>query len=83
MVINMRLPKKLLALLEQGNHRVHLEIPYSDAGVADALNREASILSLEYTDTGITAEVVVPPELFGKVKKYIPGYVEPKEDWED
>ena len=77
------LVQKLLALLEQGNHRVHLEIPYSDAGIADALNREASILSLEYTDTGITAEVVVPPELFGKVKKYIPGYVEPKEDWED
>ncbi len=77
------LVQKLLALLEQGNHRVHLEIPYSDAGVADALNREASILSLEYTDTGITAEVVVPPELFGKVKKYIPGYVELKEDWED
>ena len=77
------LVQKLLALLEQGNHRVHLEIPYSDAGVADALNREASILSLEYTDTGITAEVVVPPELFGKVKKYIPGYIEPKEDWED
>ena len=77
------LVQKLLALLEQGNHRVHLEIPYSDAGVVDALNREASILSLEYTDTGITAEVVVPPELFGKVKKYIPGYVEPKEDWED
>ena len=77
------LVQKLLALLEQGNHRVHLEIPYSDAGVADALNREASILSLEYTDTGIAAEVVVPPELFGKVKKYIPGYVEPKEDWED
>ena len=77
------LVQKLLALLEQGNHRVHLEIPYSDAGVADALNREASIMSLEYTDTGITAEVVVPPELFGKVKKYIPGYVEPKEDWED
>ena len=77
------LVQKLLALLEQGNHRVHLEIPYSDAGVADALNREASILSLEYTDTGITAEAVVPPELFGKVKKYIPGYVEPKEDWED
>ena len=77
------LVQKLLALLEQGNHRVHLEIPYSDAGVADSLNREASILSLEYTDTGITAEVVVPPELFGKVKKYIPGYVEPKEDWED
>ena len=77
------LVQKLLALLEQGNHRVHLEIPYSDAGVADALNREASILSLEYTDTGITAEVVVPPELFGKVKKYIPGYVEPNEDWED
>lgn len=77
------LVQKLVGLIEQGNHRVHLEIPYSDAGVADTLNREAAILSLEYTETGITAEVVVPPELFGKVKRYIPGYVEPKEDWED
>ena len=30
----------------------------------------------------IELEAIVPPELFGRVKQYIPGYAEPKEDWE-
>lgn len=79
----MELVSKLSSLLDRGSKKVHLSIPYSDAGIADVLNREAAVSSLEYTDSGIEAEVTVPPELFGKVKKYIPGYVEPKEDWED
>ena len=49
----------------------------------DQLNREESDRSTEYTDEGIEAEGIVPPEIFGRVKRYIPGYVEPKEDWED
>ena len=60
-----------------------LRIPYSDAGIMDLLNREAAVTSLEYLDDGIKAEVTVPPEVFGKVKRYIPNYTEPKEDWED
>ena len=44
---------------------------------------EAKVLRLEYTDDGIEAEAVVTPETFGKVKEFIPGYREPKEDWED
>ena len=71
------------ALLDRGNHRVTLRIPYSDAGIMDLLNREAAVTSLEYLDDCIKAEVTVPPEVFGKVKRYIPGYAEPKEDWED
>ena len=77
------LVKTLSALLDKGTSRVSLSIPYSDAKITDLLNREASIVSLEYTGSGIEAEVIVPPELLGKVKKYIPGYVEPKEDWEE
>ena len=77
------LTEKLSGLLDRGRHHVKLVIPYSDAGITDLLNREATVLSMEYTDTGIEAEVVVPPEIFGRVKKYIPGYKEPKEDWED
>lgn len=76
------LVKTLSALLDRGTSRVTLKIPYSDAKITDLLNREASIVSLEYTDEGIEAEVIVPPEVFGKVKRYIPGYVEPKEEWE-
>ena len=73
---------KLLELLDRGKKQVKLEIPYSDAGVVDLLKRETAVLNMEYTDTGITAEVIVTPDVLGRVKKYIPGYVEPKEDWE-
>ena len=73
---------KLLEMLDRGKKQVKLEIPYSDAGIVDLLKREAAVLSMEYTDTGITAEAIVTPDVLGRVKKYIPGYVEPKEDWE-
>lgn len=73
----------LSELLDRGNKHVLLSIPYSDAGLVDLLSREAAVHRMDYTDTGIEAEVTVTPELFGRVKRYIPGYVEPKEDWED
>ena len=76
------LVSKLLEMLDRGKKQVKLEIPYSDAGIVDLLKREAAVLSMEYTDTGITAEAIVTPDVLGRVKKYIPGYVEPKEDWD-
>ena len=76
------LMEKLSRLLDKGKRRVKLTIPYAAAAVLDSLNREGAVLSTEYTDTGVTVEAVVPPELFGRVKAYIPGYTEPKEDWE-
>ena len=76
------LVSKLLEMLDRGKKQVRLEIPYSDAGIVDLLKREAAVLSMEYTDTGITAEAIVTPDVLGRVNKYIPGYVEPKEDWE-
>ena len=76
------LVSKLLEMLDRGKKQVKLEIPYSDAGIVDLLKRETAVLSMEYTDTGITAEAIVTPDVLGRVKKYIPGYVEPKEDWE-
>ena len=75
------LVSKLLEMLDRGKKQVKLEIPYSDAGIVDLLKRETAVLSMEYTDTGITAEAIVTPDVLGRVKKYIPGYVEPKEDW--
>jgi GTP-binding protein HflX len=72
----------LSELLDRGRKRVKLLIPYRDAGLMDSLQREAAVLRIDYTDAGIEAEAVVPPELFGRVRAYIPGYTEPKEDWE-
>ena len=75
--------ERLAKLLDWGNHRVLLKIPYDRGSIVDLINREASVLSMEYTDEGIEAEVIVPPQVFGKVKRFVPGYREPKEDWED
>ena len=77
------LVRKLSGLLDPGRRRVTLRIPYAEAGVLDALNREAKLLRADYGDEGIEAEAVVPPALFGRVKAYIPGYTDAKEDWED
>ena len=49
------LVSKLLEMLDRGKKQVRLEIPYSDAGIVDLLKRETAVLSMEYTDTGITA----------------------------
>ena len=74
--------EKLSAMLDRGKRHVTLMIPYSDAGILDTLNREAQVLRTDYTETGIELEAVVGPDLFGRVKGWIPGYSEPKEDWE-
>ena len=76
------LVKKLSDMLGRGKHHVELLIPYQAAGLVDALNRDAMVLRLEYTDSGIEAEAIVPPELYGRLKPYIPGYSEPQEDWD-
>ena len=76
------LVKKLSEMLGRARHRVELLIPYQAAGVIDALKREALVLGMEYTDDGVAVEAVVPPELLGRVKAYIPGYTETGEDWE-
>ena len=76
------LVEKLSALLDRGKKHLTLEIPYASAGLLDSLNREAAVLNAEYTESGIRVETVIPPELFGRVKAFIPGYTETKEDWE-
>ena len=76
------LVRKLSQLLDRGKRHVVLELPYAAAGLLDSLNREAAVLNTEYTDSGIHVEAIVPPELFGRCKPYIPGFVEEKEEWE-
>ena len=69
--------------LDRGSHHVTLKIPYDKGAIVDLINREATVVKTDYTDEGIEAEVIVPPEIFGRVKQYVPGYKEPKEEWED
>ena len=76
------LVKRLSELLDRGKKHLFLELPYAAAGLLDSLQREAAMLSTEYTEEGIRVEAIVPPELAGRLKPYIPGYRESKEDWE-
>ena len=76
------LVKKLSEMLDRGKRQVSLLLPYSAAGLLDSLNREAKVLRTDYTEAGIEVEAVVQPELYGRVKRYIPGFEETKEDWE-
>ena len=76
------LVEKLAALLDRGKRHVHLSVPYSNAGITDLLNREAILENLEYTDTSIEVDATVTPDVFGRVKQFIPGWTEPREEWE-
>ena len=76
------LVRKLSQMLDRGKKQVTLLLPYSAGALLDSLNREAKVLRTDYTDAGIQVEAVVQPELYGKLKPYIPGFAEPKEDWE-
>lgn len=69
-------------LVDRGRHHVHLMIPYASAGLMDMLNREAIIERQEYTENGIEMDAVVPADIFGKVRQFIPGWQEPREAWE-
>ena len=73
---------RLSEMLDRGRRRVTLLLPYSAAGLVDMLSREGAVQRLDYTETGIECEAVVGPELFGRVKAYIPGYEDPREDFE-
>ena len=76
------LVEKLNALLDKGSVRVTLKIPYSKAGVMDALNRDAAVKNVNYTDECIEAETVLPKAELGRYKEFIPNYSQPKEDWD-
>jgi len=74
---------KLCSMLIKGKKTVNLLIPYSKAAIVDMLNRDATVKNTEYTDNGIEIEAVVDSITFGKLKEFIPGYEEPKEEWEE
>ena len=74
--------RKLSEMLDLGRKHVRLVIPYSEAGIMDRLNREAVLKKQEYTESGIEVEAIVTPEIFGRVKQFIPDYEEPREEWE-
>ena len=73
---------KISDLLTGRMTEYELLIPYGDAAVLDPLRHEAEMLSLEYREDGIYVRAVLDERMLGRMKQYIPGYVEPLEEWE-
>ena len=73
---------RLSAMLTDSLREAELLLPYTEAGQLDLLRREAQILSLQYAEDGIRVTALLTPDLFGRLKAWIPDYTEPKEDWE-
>ena len=67
--------------LDKGTKRVTLHLPYDKAGALDSLYREAKVESVEYGET-VDVVAVCTPRVIGRLKDYIEGWTEPKEDWE-
>ena len=67
--------------LDKGTRRVVIHLPYDKAGLLDGLYREAKVEGVEYGET-VDVTAVCTPRIMGRLKAYIEGWVEPKEDWE-
>ena len=76
------LAARLSAMLRDGVRETELLLPYADAGVMDVLRRETQIFSAEYEDQGIRIRANLTPELCGRYRQFIPGWTEPREEWE-
>ena len=76
------LVEKLSEMLSSAQYETSLLIPYTDAGTVDLLKRDGRVLSMEYQEDGILLHAVLEAELYGRLKSFIPGYTEQKEEWE-
>ncbi len=65
------LVEKIAEILGRQSRRVHIDLPYAKSGILDILRREAAVLDVEYTETGVEADVVVKPELWGLVRNFV------------
>jgi len=72
---------KLLSEIEKilagAQRRVVLSIPYGEGGVMDQLYRDASVLRVDYRESGIEVEAVVRAETLGRLRPYIAPAAEP------
>ncbi len=66
-----RLLSAIESILDRGKKQVILHIPYSKGGLLELLHKEGSVIRTDYFDTFIEVEVVVQPDVYGKVRDYI------------
>ena len=67
--------------LDKGTKRVVIHLPYDKTGLLDGLYREAKVENVAYGET-VDVTAVCTPRVMGRLKDYIEGWAEPREDWE-
>ena len=75
------LRQRILEQLSGLQREAELFLPYEKAGLLDLVRKDAQLQSLDYEEDGIRVTAVLGDALFGKLKEYIPGYVELEESW--
>ena len=57
--------------LDKGKKQVTLRLPYTKGGLIETLHTEGQVLRTEYGSAYIEVEVVVNPDLYGRVRAYL------------
>ena len=75
--------EKLLQMIAEqvdtGLSKIVFEFPYDKAGLIDQIYVDGKVENIEYGDN-ITVHAVCSQKVWGRLKAYIPGYVEPDEE---
>ena len=77
-----RLLDKVKEILDKDSVHITLEVPYSETGMLEKIGAVSAVQETRYEDDGIHVDTIIPKERLKQFKKYIPGYVEPREEWE-
>ncbi|MBO4915719.1 MAG: GTPase HflX [Oscillospiraceae bacterium] len=59
------------AVLERGNRRAVLRLPYARGGLLEELHRSGEVLRVDYTDDCIEVEAVLKPDTYGRVREFL------------
>ena len=67
-------------ILAGTQRRVVLNIPYGEGGAMDQLYRDASVLRVDYGESGIEVEAIVRAETLGRLRPYLRPAAEAEEE---
>ena len=62
--------------------RVVIHLPYDKGGLLDTLYQESRVEKVDYSES-IDVTAVCTPKTIGRLGRFVEGWTQPKEDWED
>jgi len=68
-----KLLEAIRTVLERGNRRAVLRLPYARGGLLEELHRGSDVLRVDYKDDCIEVEAVLKPETYGRVRDFLAG----------